>query len=116
MDTKPDSIADNTPTALFPHGNGSSSYVWRNIIPHVSPLMRCVAVDLIGMGGSSKAASLPYRFTDHYTFLSTFINTVVPSGPVLFVMHGKTLRQAESRSEVWSVLGKPSGISTTWRM
>ena len=85
IDTQP--AARTGPTALFLHGNATSSYLWRNMIPHVSPVMRCVAPDLIGMGHSSKPDHFPYRFTDHYTFLSTFINAVVPSGPILLVVH-----------------------------
>ncbi|KAF2174038.1 hypothetical protein M409DRAFT_16314 [Zasmidium cellare ATCC 36951] len=85
--TKPNATATNGPVALFIHGNPTSSYLWRNIIPHVSPLMRCVAPDLIGMGHSSKPANLQYRFTDHYTFLATFIETVIPSSPLLLVVY-----------------------------
>jgi haloalkane dehalogenase len=85
VDTRPD--ATSGPTVLFIHGNGTSSYLWRNVIPHVSPIMRCVAPDLIGMGESSIAKHLPYRFTDHYTFFSTFINQIIPSGPILLVVH-----------------------------
>ncbi|KAK3658691.1 hypothetical protein LTR56_001562 [Elasticomyces elasticus] len=86
VDTQPGKANKDIPTALFLHGNPTSSYLWRNVIPHVSPIMRCVAPDLIGMGQSSKPANMPYRFTDHYTFLSTFINTVIPSGPVLLIV------------------------------
>jgi len=39
---------------LFLHGNPTSSYVWRNIIPHVAPTHRCIAPDLIGMGKSDE--------------------------------------------------------------
>ena len=39
---------------LFLHGQPTSSYLWRNIIPHVSPHGRCIAPDLIGMGRSDK--------------------------------------------------------------
>ena len=39
---------------LFLHGNPTSSYLWRNVIPHVQPLGRCVALDLIGMGKSDQ--------------------------------------------------------------
>ncbi len=40
------------PAILFLHDNPTSSYVWRNIIPHVSELGRCIAPDLIGAGDS----------------------------------------------------------------
>jgi len=39
---------------LFLHGNPTSSYLWRNIIPLVAPHARCIAPDLIGMGQSDK--------------------------------------------------------------
>jgi haloalkane dehalogenase len=55
--------ADNQEVALFIHGNPVSSYLWRNIIPHISPKVRCVAPELIGFGSSGKP-SIPYRFTD----------------------------------------------------
>lgn len=54
-------------TAVFLHGNASSSYTWRNIIPHVSPMMRCVAPDLIGAGsfGQSGTLDLPLHRSLH---------------------------------------------------
>ena len=57
---------------LFLHGNPTSSYLWRNIIPHLTPHGRCIAPDLIGMGKSDKIAS-NYRFADHYKFVKSFI-------------------------------------------
>lgn len=57
---------------LFLHGNPTSSYLWRNVIPHLTSKGRCIAVDLIGMGKSEKP-DLAYRFEDHYTYLSAFI-------------------------------------------
>ena len=41
---------------VFLHGNPTSSYLWRNVIPHVESMGRCLAPDLIGMGSSGKAA------------------------------------------------------------
>ena len=57
---------------LFLHGNPTSSYLWRNTIPHLTPLGRCIAPDLIGMGRSEKP-KLSYRFFDHYQYLQSFI-------------------------------------------
>ncbi len=57
---------------LFLHGNPTSSYLWRNIIPHVSALGRAIAPDLIGMGKSEKIDS-DYRFFDHYEYVQAFI-------------------------------------------
>ncbi|TAM09026.1 MAG: haloalkane dehalogenase [Nevskiaceae bacterium] len=60
---------------LFLHGNPTSSYLWRNIIPHVAPLRRCIAPDLIGMGRSDKP-DLAYRFADHRRYLAAFIDAL----------------------------------------
>ena len=57
---------------LFIHGNPTSSYLWRNIIPYVEPHGRVIAVDLIGMGKSDKPA-IDYRFVDHAKYLDGFI-------------------------------------------
>lgn len=57
---------------LFLHGNPTSSYLWRNIIPHLIPHGRCIAPDLIGMGKSDKP-DIEYRFFDHVKYLETFI-------------------------------------------
>lgn len=58
---------------LFLHGNPTSSYLWRNIIPYVTPVARCIAPDLIGMGKSDKP-SIPYRFVDHVRYVEGFIH------------------------------------------
>jgi haloalkane dehalogenase len=57
---------------LFIHGNPTSSYLWRNIIPYVEPHGRAIAVDLIGMGKSDKP-NIGYRFVDHAKYLDAFI-------------------------------------------
>ncbi|MEM7536477.1 MAG: haloalkane dehalogenase, partial [Chloroflexota bacterium] len=57
---------------LFIHGNPTSAYIWRNIIPHVTPYGRAIAVDLIGMGKSDKP-DIDYGFTDSYAYLEAFI-------------------------------------------
>ncbi|WP_428390474.1 haloalkane dehalogenase [Lichenicoccus sp.] len=63
------------PPVLFLHGNPTSSYLWRNIIPHVAPHARCIAPDLIGMGRSDKP-SIAYRVEDHARYLQAFIETL----------------------------------------
>src|SRR5689334_16160837 len=60
------------PVALFLHGNPASNFIWRDIIPHVAPLARCIAPDLIGFGKSGKPA-IEYRFADHVRYLDAFI-------------------------------------------
>lgn len=57
---------------LFVHGNPTSSYLWRNVIPHLTSLGRCIAVDLIGMGQSDKP-DIGYGFFDHAKYLEGFI-------------------------------------------
>lgn len=57
---------------LFLHGNPTSSYLWRNIIPYLQPHARCIALDLIGMGKSGKP-DIAYTFEDHYDYLEKFI-------------------------------------------
>ncbi len=55
----------NGDPAVFLHGNPTSSYLWRNVLPHLEGMACCVAPDLIGMGDSEK---LPQSGPDHYTF------------------------------------------------
>lgn len=57
---------------LFLHGNPTSSYLWRNIIPYLQKQGRCIAPDLIGMGKSDKP-NINYTFDDHYSYLLKFI-------------------------------------------
>ena len=57
---------------LLLHGNPTSSYLWRNVIPLVSPVGRVIAVDLIGMGKSDKP-DIPYRLEDHIRYIDAFI-------------------------------------------
>lgn len=60
---------------LFLHGNPTSSYLWRNIIPHLTPNARCIALDLIGMGKSDKP-DIAYTFDNHYDYLEKFIGAL----------------------------------------
>ncbi len=61
---------------VFLHGNPTSSYLWRNIIPHVSDLGRCLAPDLIGMGDSGKNPAGLYRFVDHGRYLDAWFDAL----------------------------------------
>jgi haloalkane dehalogenase len=58
------------------HGNPTSSYLWRNIIPHLSVLGRCLAPDLAGMGESGKAPEGSYRFADHLRYLDRWFDAL----------------------------------------
>lgn len=62
----------NGDPVLFLHGNPTSSYLWRNVMPYLAADARIVAPDLIGMGDSDKIDS-EYRYVDHYSYLSDFI-------------------------------------------
>jgi haloalkane dehalogenase len=70
---------------LFLHGNPTSSYLWRNIIPHLTSYGRCIAPDLIGMGKSAKP-DIDYRFVDHSKYVESFINKMELKN-ITFVIH-----------------------------
>ncbi|MEX0800000.1 MAG: haloalkane dehalogenase [Dehalococcoidia bacterium] len=70
---------------LFLHGNPTSSYLWRNVIPHVSGQARCIALDLIGMGKSDKP-DIEYRFVDHAKYVDGFIEALGLKN-ITFVVH-----------------------------
>ena len=57
---------------LFLHGNPTSNYLWRNIIPYLTQQGRCIAPDLIGMGKSDKP-DINYGFLDTYKYVEGFI-------------------------------------------
>jgi haloalkane dehalogenase len=57
---------------LFIHGNPTSSYLWRNIIPYLSDRTRCIALDLIGYGKSERP-NIDYRFVTHADYVTKFI-------------------------------------------
>jgi len=62
----------DAPIVLFLHGNPTSSYIWRNILPRVAPLAHCIAPDLVGFGQSGKPR-IEYRFFDHVRYLDAFL-------------------------------------------
>ncbi|PJK27827.1 haloalkane dehalogenase [Minwuia thermotolerans] len=75
---------------VFLHGNPTSSYLWRNIMPHAAGLGRCIAPDLIGMGDSEKLPdSGPdrYRFVEHRRYLDGFLEAVGVERNAVFVIH-----------------------------
>ncbi|MEO1140001.1 MAG: haloalkane dehalogenase [Pseudomonadota bacterium] len=69
---------------LFLHGNPTSSYLWRNIIPYVTDGHRAIALDLIGMGDSDKPR-IGYTFADHAAYMDEFIATLGLSDITLVV-------------------------------
>jgi len=70
---------------LFLHGNPTSSYLWRNVIPHLSSIGRCIALDMIGMGKSDKP-DIGYRFVDHSKYVDGFIEALGLEN-ITFVIH-----------------------------
>ncbi|MBW2312589.1 MAG: haloalkane dehalogenase [Deltaproteobacteria bacterium] len=75
---------------VFLHGNPTSSYLWRNVIPHLEGQGRCIAPDLIGMGDSEKLEdSGPdrYRFVEHREYLDGVLDALDVSSDVTFVIH-----------------------------
>jgi haloalkane dehalogenase len=75
---------------VFLHGNPTSSYLWRNIIPHLTGLGRCVAPDLIGMGDSDKLADSgpeSYSFAEHRKYSDALLEEIGVTDNLTFVIH-----------------------------
>lgn len=75
---------------VFLHGNPTSSYLWRNVIPHLEGVGRCIAPDLIGQGDSQKLAdSGPdrYRFVEHRAHLDELLEKLGVDSAVTLVIH-----------------------------
>jgi len=76
---------------LLLHGNPTSSYLWRDVIPELSGRGRLIVPDLIGMGDSGKLPNPgpeTYRFTTHREYLDAFIDRVIgPAESIVFVLH-----------------------------
>lgn len=72
---------------VFLHGNPTSSYLWRNVIPEVEPHARCLAPDLVGMGDSGPAPDGSYRFADHARYLDAWFDALLPTQSVTLVGH-----------------------------
>ena len=72
------------------HGNPTSSYLWRNVLPHLQPLGRCIAPDLLGMGDSAKLPNSgpgSYRFVEHRRHLDALLEALDVRERVTFVVH-----------------------------
>ncbi len=96
---------------IFLHGNPTSSYLWRNIIPHVADLGRVIAPDLVGMGDSAKLPdSGPdrYTFKEHRHYLDGLLDEILPAGSkATFIVHdwGSALGFDRARRHPASVKG-----------
>ena len=75
---------------VFLHGNPSSSYLWRNVMPYLEPLGRCLAPDLIGMGDSEKLPDSgpgSYTFVEHRRYLDGLLQALGVEERVTLVVH-----------------------------
>jgi len=75
---------------VFLHGNPTSSYLWRNVIPHLAGRGRCIAPDLIGMGDSEKlddSGPGRYRFVEHREYLDALLAALGVGDRVVLVVH-----------------------------
>jgi haloalkane dehalogenase len=75
---------------VFLHGNPTSSYLWRDVIPHLADQGRCIAPDLIGMGDSDKlepSGPERYRFVEHREYLDALLDALGVRADVTLVIH-----------------------------
>ncbi len=74
---------------VFLHGNPTSSYLWRSVIPELVGKGRCIAPDLVGMGDSAKVGGGPdsYRFVEHRTYLAALLEVLGVDDRVTIVGH-----------------------------
>src|SRR5215475_3202269 len=82
-------VGEGDPIVLL-HGNPTSSYLWRNVLPHLEPLGRCIAPDLIGMGDSDKLPDSgpgSYRFVEHRRYLDALLEAVDVRERATLVVH-----------------------------
>jgi haloalkane dehalogenase len=82
-------VGEGDPIVLL-HGNPTSSYLWRNVLPHLQPLGRCIAPDLIGMGDSDKlpdSGPRSYRFVEHRRYLDALLDALDVRESVTLVLH-----------------------------
>jgi haloalkane dehalogenase len=82
-------VGEGDPIVLL-HGNPTSSYLWRNVLPHLQRRGRCIAPDLIGMGDSDKlpdSGPRSYRFVEHRRYLDALLESLDVRERVTFVVH-----------------------------
>lgn len=82
-------VGEGDPIVLL-HGNPTSSYLWRNVLPYLQPRGRCIAPDLIGMGDSAKLPDSgpgSYRFVEHRRYLDALLDALDVHERVTLVVH-----------------------------
>jgi haloalkane dehalogenase len=72
---------------VFLHGNPTPSYLWRNIIPHLLPLGRCLAPDCVGMGNSGAAPHGSHRLQDHQRYIDAWFDELQLTDDITMVVH-----------------------------
>ena len=72
---------------VFLHGNPTSSYLWRNVIPRVAQARHCLAPHLLGMGDSGQNPAGSYRFVDHARYLDAWFEALGLTRNVTLVVH-----------------------------
>lgn len=75
---------------IFQHGNPTSSYLWRNILPQLQGLGRCIAMDLIGMGDSEKLedeGNMTYSYNTHKKYFDGFLDAIGVESNATLVIH-----------------------------
>ena len=87
---------------VFFHGNITSSYMWRNVIPHVEGLGRCIAIDNIGQGDSEKLPGVPCTvLVDHQPFTNALMDALESHGE-------RHHRDARTGARNWASHGRRS--------
>ena len=107
-------LGSGDPIVLL-HGNPTSSYLWRRVIPHLAPFGRVVAPDLLGMGRSEKLPSPgpgSYRFAEHRQYLDQLLDVL---GVAQRVIWSGTIGAVPSPSIGHAAIPTRSAVSLTWR-
>lgn len=82
-------VGHGSPIVLL-HGNPTSSYLWRNVLPHLVPFGRCIVPDLVGMGDSGAVTPVgpdSYTFVEHRHYLDRLLAGLGVEQDVTFVLH-----------------------------
>jgi haloalkane dehalogenase len=93
-------VGEGDPIVLL-HGNPTSSYLWRNVLPHLKLLGRCIAPDLIGMGDSDKlpdSGLTSYRFVEHRRYLDGLLEALDVHERVTFAARRSRVSRTWRRS------------------
>ena len=75
---------------VFQHGNPTSSYLWRNVMPRLQKFGRCIALDLVGMGDSDKletSGATSYSFSEHLQYFDAALEELDVNEDAVFVLH-----------------------------